>query len=129
MTAGTNLGVRIWHFTNAAGTDDEVGGSVPSGTVSYQHAHARIDQLSPTTPLLEQGLETNKLYRALINSRDANIQEQDIVEITSPVTHFDYGKKYRALAIQRQSFAPNDRRQYLIVTMSRIEQAHNNAYQ
>ena len=129
MTAGNNLGIRVWHFTNAAGTDDEVGGSVPSGTVLYQHAHARVSQASPTAPLLEQGLETNKIYRFNIDSRDLTIQEQDIIEITSPVTHFDYGKKYRALAVQRQSFAPNDRRQYLIVTTSRIEQAHKNEYQ
>lgn len=127
MTAGDNLGVKIWHFIYIA--DDAVGGAVPSGTVLYQHAHARIAPVAPTTPLLEQGVETNKLYRAIIDGRDIQIQEQDVVEITSPVIHFEYGKKYRALAVQRQSFAPNDRRQYLIVTMSRIEQAHGNEYQ
>lgn len=127
MTAGSNIGIRVWHFVTIA--DDAVGGAVPSGTVIYEHAHARISQLKPTMPLLEQGIETNKLYSFAIDSRDLAIQEPDIIEITSPVTHFDYGKKYRALAIQRQSFAPNDRRQYLIVTASRIEQAHGENYQ
>jgi len=127
LTAGNNVGIRVWHLVNIS--DDAVGGSVPSGTVLYQHAHARVQQLKPTMPLLEQGIETTKLYSFAIDSRDLTIQEPDIIEITSPVTHFDYGKRYRTLAVQRQSFAPNDRRQYLIVTASRIEQAHANIYQ
>lgn len=128
MTAGNNLGVRVWRMT-AGGGDDEVGGYVPSGTVLHEHIHARMTQVRPTTPLLEQGLETNKLYNFIFDGRDIQAQEQDIIEITSPVTHFDYGKKYRAVAIQRQSFAPNDRRNYLIVTTTRVERAHSNSYQ
>lgn len=129
MTAGNNVGIRIWRMVASPSGDDRVGGYDPTGTVLYEHAHARILQNTPTAPLLEQGLETNKLYSFAIDSRDLQIQEQDIVEITSPVIHFDYGKKYRAVAIQRQSFAPNDRRQYLIVTTTRVEIAHGNNYQ
>lgn len=126
MTAGNNLGVRIWHFVYS---DDAVGGSDPSGTVLYQHAHARIQAIRPTTPLLEQGIEVNKLYSAHIDNRDVLLREHDIVEITSPVTHREYGKKYRAIAVMPSTFAPNDRRGHLIVTLTRIERAHNNELQ
>ena len=128
MTAGNNLGVRIWRIVNAT-ADDEVGGALPSGTVLYEHAHARFSQIRPTTPLLEQGMEVNKLYSFFVEGRYIEIEENDILEITSPVIHRDYGKKYRAVAIQRQSFAPNDRRQYLLVTTTRIERSHGNDYQ
>lgn len=126
MTAGSNVGIRVWRFSYS---DDAVGGAVPTGTVLYDHLHARLDEMRPTTPLLEQGLEVTRLYRAIVEGRDNTTKEHDIIEITAPVNHYNYGDKFRALAVQRQSFSANDRRQYLIVTMSRIETSHGNEYQ
>lgn len=129
MTAGNVIGLRIWRMVELPNSDDEVGGAVPSGTILYEHVHARKTYLRPTMPLLEQGVETSKMLQFSIDNRDVRVLEKDVLEITSPVIDRDYGKKYSAVSVIPSSFAPNDRRFYLLVIGTRVERAHNNELQ
>ena len=57
--------VRIWKFNYYV--DDAVGGAVPSGSLRYDNIQARKSDISPTMPLLEQGIEVDKLNEEIIS--------------------------------------------------------------
>lgn len=129
MTAGLNLKVNIWRFTFA---NDAVGGAMPSGTVLYTGAEARISPLKPTLALLEQGLETPTLFTAVIAptylSAGTFVLNQNYqVEVTSPPISEYYNKKFVIIGVQPA--AQNDPRKYWLVTLRREVIANQNNLQ
>lgn len=121
MTAGLNLGVRVWHWVQMP--DDAVGGSNPTGTVLYSHRHARLQATSPTSQFLEQGLETVTVYTMLIDDGDLQIQGYDEIEIMTSQYKPEIGLKYRVRGEPVRTL-PGQQRGYLLLTLTRSEQAH-----
>ncbi len=124
MPAGVNLVVKIWRFSFP--TDDDVGGSVPSGTVLYENVPARKITRMPDMVFLEQGLETEKISQYMLWPGTLAIKERDEIQITAPSTHHDYNKKFKIVGISDVGFSPSDHRGYLIVSTSRSEVSHRN---
>jgi hypothetical protein len=131
MTAGLNLKGAIWRFTNA--NDDSIGGARPTGTVLYSPVFSRISSEKPTLALLEQGLETPTIFRALLSyaayspTGSFDVQHNDQYEVTSPRTSQYYGKRFVIIGIQPTSF--EDGRRYLKVTLRRLVTANKNTLQ
>lgn len=124
--AGLNRTCSVIRFTNP--TDDEVGGSVPTGTVLHPSLYLRIKSERPTQVLLEQGLEIPTMYTAHIFAGNIDIQHNDQILITSPMGDFYYGKKFRVIGVQRSSNVTQDRN-FIRLTLRRWEKALDNALQ
>lgn len=124
MTAGLNLKGNIIRFSYS---DDNQGGAVPSGTILYSPVFSRISAMKPTQALLEQGLETPEIYSATLAPGNISIRHNDQYEVTWPPISSYYQKKFVIIGIQNQSF--DDLRQYLLVTLRRLEIANSNNLQ
>ena len=131
MTAGMNLKGRVWRFYTPV--DDDQGGAVPSGVVVYDNIYSRISALQPTIALLEQGLETPTIYNGLLQYPAFNITgtfeifPNDQYEVTWPPINVHYGKFFKILGMQPQSY--DDARKYYVVHMRRFVTAHGNHLQ
>ena len=128
MTAGLNLQGNIIKFTYQ---DDDQGGAVPSGTVTYSPVFSRISSMKPTQALLEQGLITPEIYSAILSYAPPTgtffVDQNDQYEVTWPPISSYYGKKFVIIGVQPPSF--NDNRKYLLVTLRRLEVANSNNLQ
>lgn len=119
MTAGLNLRATIWQMNNAA--DDQVGGSMITGTPIHSNLPMAIAAKRPTQISLEQGLEVEAIYDATFRQCGVtDIKERDEIEVTCPSNHPYYGLRFRILGIQ----APKRHRQGAQhCTLSRIRQS------
>jgi len=125
MPAGLFLTGQIIRFSNSS--DDEVGGSVPTGTAVYTNVRARIEAVEPTMALLEQGIETPTMVNAILYPATMTIKHNDQLYITGPALSPYYGEKFRIVGIQHSSMI--DQRGFIVVTARRLEEAHSNALQ
>lgn len=116
MVAGLNVKVKIWRMTPDA--DDDVGGAQITGTVAYADLAARLTTRRPSQLLLEQGLETDKVFDLAVQGHGLTIYERDEVEVTWPTDHLQYSQRFRILGVQpagrRQLYGP------MQFTLSRI---------
>ena len=122
MVAGLNLVGKIWRYT-ASSYDDDIGGAQPSGTIVYDNVSARIDAQKPTMALVEQGLETQTIFVGVLHPGNMRLESNDEFEVVSPSISHHYGKKYRIIGIQEQSTHPADSRQFVMVTLRRVEKS------
>lgn len=122
MPAGKNQLVQVWRYTYPQ--DDNIGGSVPSGTMLYDSLLVRISPIKPTMALLEQGLETVKLFNTAISYRAKDIKENDEIVVYEPRESFYYNQHFRVISVQHASLRPNDPRSEVIIIMRRWEDAH-----
>lgn len=122
MIAGCNTKVRIWRITTP--DDDSSGGALISGTILYENVPARIQQQPEQMLLLQQGLETLKVFTANVYPGTLDIRERDELEVTFPANYQIYGQRMRITNARPADFAPNDRRNYMLLTMTRSVQAH-----
>lgn len=118
--AGNYLTGRLWRFVSNP-NDDEVGGSVPSGTILREPIFARIEQMKATQVLLEQGLEIPDMFQGFLTytGEPLDLQHNDVVEITYPPTAVYYNKKFRVVGYRHSSH--QDIRRFVEVTMKRYE--------
>jgi len=127
MPAGFNLRVEVFRFTYI---DDDVGGSVPSGTSIYQNIQGRrIDHLVHIRriPILaegEQGLESGRYNLFELYPATIDVRENDELEITNPPNNQDYHKYFRVISPMREGYHPNDKRGILLVSCKRSVIAH-----
>ena len=128
MPAGLNLFCSITRYTE--GTDDEVGGSVPSGTSIYQNVRARrIDHLVHIRriPIMAedmQGLEAGRYNLFELYPASINVIENDEIIITNPPNNIDYQKHFRVINPMREGYSPTDPRAILLVSCRRSVTAH-----
>lgn len=120
MTAGLNFTGRIWRFSYPV--DDIVGGAVPTGTIVYPQVFARIQAQEPTLALLEQGIETPRIYEVILAPGNLDIRENDQFEVTGPNMSSFKNEKFRILGVQQATML--DPRGFMILTMRRIERAN-----
>lgn len=124
MVAGLYQKLNIIRMTVT--DDDDVGGANVTGTVIYSHVDARIQSTKPTQALLEQGLETDKLFVAVIRPGGMDIRERDEVQVVHPTRDPYYNDRFRIRGVQHSSHHPGERRDYMMLTLSRSEEAHAN---
>lgn len=122
MVAGSNLNCRIWRMT--AQDDDAVGGAQLSGTVVYEHVYARIEANPEDQLLLQQGIETEKTFNALVVPGTADIRERDELEIVAPYYHPYYGVRFRIVGVQRSSMDLRNPNVYTRLSMIRSVRSH-----
>lgn len=81
MASGLNMQGRLWRFHNPAGSDDDVGGSIPSGTILKENVFGRMEQLKSTQVLLEQGLEIPEMFQAYLfyTGEPIDLQHNDVL--------------------------------------------------
>jgi uncharacterized membrane protein len=122
MVAGLNTRVRIWRMEDI--DDDDVGGAVISGTVAYTDIRARIEANPQEQLLLQQGLETERTFNALIVPGTYDIRERDELEVTAPSTHPYYSARFRIVGIQFSSMDASNPNNYARLTMTRSVRSH-----
>ncbi len=117
--AGINHQGRLWRWTNLPSSDDEVGGSIPSGTILRENVFCRIEQLKSTQVLLEQGLELPEMFQAYLQytGEPLEIRHNDQLDIYFPPISPHYNKRFRIVGYRHSSH--NDQRQFVEVTMKR----------
>jgi hypothetical protein len=54
------------------------------------------------------------------------IKERDEVEVIWPTNHYFCGDRFRVINARPSDFLPNDRRSYLMLTLTRDVEAHAN---
>ena len=99
--AGSNVKVDIWRITTP--DDDTAGGALVSGTVIYSHYPARIQQQPEQMLLLQQGLETMKVFTALMTPGTLDIRERDELEVVLPMNYQIYGQRNKNLGLSPKS--------------------------
>lgn len=124
MTAGFNVWLNVWRYTY--GNDDAVGGAMPTGTVVYSHIPARFQANPEEQLLLQQGLETQRTFKATLGPGTLNIQERDEVELTHPFDHHYFGVHFRVVGVSYSDHNPRDPRNYLMLTLMRSVKSHAN---
>ena len=124
MVAGMRLRVTV-HTMNQ-GPDDDVGGAIYTGTANIISIPAMVEYLNPSLLLLEQGLETKRMARVMVQPGTLVIAERDELEVVGPVGHEDVGKFFRVESVQRTGFSPNDsRRRWLVLTCERRDRTRD----
>jgi hypothetical protein len=82
----------------------------------------------PTTALLEQGVDVQPIFSALLFPGNIVIEHNDQIEILKPDYGWYAGKKFRVIGVQRDSENPWDERNQIRLTLKRWE-SHNNDVQ
>lgn len=122
MSAGKNQLVRVIRYSYPQ--DDSIGGSVPSGTVIHDSVLVRIKPIRPTMALLEQGLETIKLFETSLSYVAKDVKETDELIVYEPVDSEYFNQSFRVISVRHPSLRPNDPRSDLSVVIRRREEAH-----
>ena len=122
MVAGFNVAGRIWAISESV--DDASGGAVITGTVVHANVPARIQQQPEEQLLLQQGLEINKSFTALIAPVTLDVDERYEFEVTNPPNYYLYGKRLRIINVRQADFVPGDQRNYIMLTMTRSHKAN-----
>ena len=113
---------RIWRYVY--NYDDIVGGSVPTGSILQDFTPCRIEPIPSTMALLEQGLETLKLYNVSMDYVGVNIKENDVIQPMLPHTSWYYSGTFRVIGVSHPSMHAADLRGYLILIVRRNDEAH-----
>lgn len=124
MTAGLNIELTVWRMLTVLG-DDEVGGAISTGTITYTNLRARMAEHRPSQIVLEQGLETDTIWTCVVRPPTIDIRERDEVEVTFPPEHQYLGDHFRVRGVQRTGLHPRDGRGFLSLTLSRIEESRS----
>ena len=122
MVAGLNFRVNIWRVNYS--TDDEIGGAVVTGTYVYNNVQARMQGNKPEQVLLQQGLETDRTFNVVLIPGTLDIRERDEIEVCQPIEHVYYGQRFRIRSILYSDLNPRDRRNYLMLSVSRSIRSH-----
>lgn len=127
--AGINMSGRLWRYHNPASSDDDVGGSIPSGTILKENVFCRIEQLKSTQVLLEQGLEIPEMFQAILyySGDPLDIRHNDQLEIYNPPISPFYNKRFRIVGYRHSSHT--DVRRFVEVTMRRHEMGRTEGLQ
>ncbi len=104
--------------------DDDVGGSVETGTVVASSIPGRISVLAPSVQSLEMGIETPAIADIFLRPRPGTltITENDQVLLVSPLDHVNYNQRWRiAGEVVSSSMHSKDRNQFIKLRGTRID--------
>lgn len=124
MTVAKNVRVRIWEIDYA--NDNAVGGAVVTGTVYGNSTgyDGKLEAIPEQQILLQQGLETDKLFRLLLWPGNLPLQERWEIEVIQPEDSMYYGNRFRIRGVTYSTLNVRDPRNYLMLTLSRSVYAH-----
>jgi len=120
--AGYNIRVDIWRM--ATDSDDEVGGAMITGSVVYSGIQAFMQEQSTEMLLEQQGLPTLSIFNVTLIPGTLIIYERDEIEITKPLDHPLYGKRFRIMNHRYSSNNPRDPRNYILLHVTRSDRMH-----
>lgn len=121
--AGANRRATVWAMDYS--DDDAVGGAMVTGTPVYSDVHIRLTPNAPNQLLLDQGLEANQTFSALVRPASLDIRQRYEIEITRPFNDTYYGKRFRVIGEPvRTGMAPSDPRGFLNLNLERSTRAH-----
>jgi hypothetical protein len=124
------MNIRFDIFRINYGSDDDVGGSVITGTCQYMDVRGRLQAEEPSQLLLQQGLETTRIFTATLVPGTLDIRERDEVWVSEPHDHPYYHQYFRVIGVRYSNFTPRDPRNYMMLSLTRSVLAHaNNANQ
>jgi hypothetical protein len=124
MVAGLNVTFSVWR--NNYSPDDVIGGAVVTGTYIYNSVRGRFQQQPEEQFFIQQGLETVKSFSCIVAPATLQIRERDELVVVCPPNHYYYGDHFRVINARPADFVPNDRRNYLMLTLTRSVDAHAN---
>jgi hypothetical protein len=122
MPAGFNTKVRIWRINYDP--DDVVGGAQITGSVQYEEVRARLESNPEDQLLLQQGLETEKTFNALVIPGTLEIKERDELQIIEPDHHPYYADRFRITSVQYSSMDIYNPNSYIRLSLVRSEVSH-----
>ncbi len=122
MMAGVNCLLSIWRWSFTS--DDDTGGAAPTGTYVYRDVRAFLEEQPEEQLLLQQGLETQKVFKARITPGYLTIYERDEVTVVAPSDHYYYNKRFRVTNVRPAVMNRRDPRAYTLLTLLRSERAH-----
>jgi hypothetical protein len=111
MPAGFNTKVRIWRINYDP--DDVVG-----------EVRARLESNPEDQLLLQQGLETEKTFNALVIPGTLEIKERDELQIIEPDHHPYYADRFRITSVQYSSMDIHNPNSYIRLSLVRSEVSH-----
>jgi len=124
MVAGMRLRLSVTSI--GYGDDDDVGGAQVTGTPTIANIPATVEYLTPSRLLLEQGIETKRMARILVQPGTLVIYQEDELEIVGPPGHEDIGNLFRVVSVDRTGYSPNDSRgRHLVLTCERFERTRD----
>ena len=122
MVAGLNVKFNVWRWSYTS--DDSSGGAMPTGTYTYYSIPGRFQQQPEEQVLLQQGLETFKTFTCIVAPATLDVKERDEIEVSVPTNHYYYGNRFRVINARPADFIPSDSRNYLMLTLQRVTEAH-----
>lgn len=125
--SGLNCSISVIRWLEV--TDDEVGGSNPTGTVLHQHLQARLEEDLIDSSFFQQGLETTKTFSGQIWGHELQLREQDEILVVSPPNHKYYNKRFRIKDARYDSRHPGIKQNYVLVKLTRSQISHSEPYQ
>jgi hypothetical protein len=124
MIAGLNIRVDVWRIDT--GDDDIVGGAVITGSLVYSDVACMMQPQDEEQLLLQQGIETVRIFNANVVPGTLDIREKDQLEISKPQDHPDWSNRFRVITVSKPSHNPRDPRNYLRLVLTRSVRAHSN---
>jgi hypothetical protein len=115
---GLNITVQITRRTE--GADDAIGGATRTAEVVLRNVRARISSMKPTEEARLQGLESSKLYNAVVVPANLDIRESDIL-IPDNGTHA--GTQFRVTGVQKDSIHHNSKRAHMSLRLTHEDRA------
>jgi len=122
MTAGLNMRCAIWRIQYAA--DDYVGGAVATGTIAYLNVPCRIQAKPVQQLLLQQGLETQRTFTAVIIPGTLDVRERDEIQVTHPHDSLYHNARFRVVGLRYSDHNPRDPRNYIILDLVHSVRSH-----
>lgn len=123
MPAGFNHRVNIIHYDYLP--DDEVGGSVPTGTTIGYGVNCRIESIPSTVVLLEQGVEVQQMFRVYLSGYGKDLSEYDEILVVHPPQSQYINKVFRVLASSDPSMVTGKTRGGKILIVTRREDSRS----
>ena len=120
--AGYNLRVKVWRISNDP--DDDVGGSMITGSLVYSNIQAFMQEAPVQMLLAQQGLETLSVFNVTLIPGTLTIYERDEIEIVQPRDHYYYGQRFRVMSRRHSSHNPRDPRNYIMLVVTRSDRMH-----
>lgn len=122
MVAGLNVRFDLWRIDWA--DDDYQGGAVVTGSVVAENLLGRLQAREEEQIVLQQGLETVKVFTVILQPGTGTIYERDELELVAPYDHPYMNDRFRILSMRWSDHNPRDPRNYLILQTSRSVRAH-----
>ncbi len=119
MPAGMDVQTTIFRMNQEA--DDDVGGAVLTGTAVYECVATTFQEVPPSLLLLQQGLETKKIGRAMVRPATMIILERDELLITAPSYHPYLETRWRIIRVNYPQMSVSQKIALIQLTLERYQ--------